>query len=151
MRGLPDLRSPRAPVPEPPPPYEPVRTTKRLRARFSYRYGWRDKILEAGREALAGEPIRLAVSYQTSFEACSTSTNTAQRPCRVQASVASVAYSVSETSTVIVPSCSREPLTTRLKEPPPASRRSCPPAAPSPRRQDSSARRIASAAASVDR
>src|SRR3954454_14132703 len=58
MRGLPDLRSPRAPVPEPPRPYERARTAKRLRPRSSYRYGWRDKILEAGREALAGKEER---------------------------------------------------------------------------------------------
>jgi hypothetical protein len=58
MRGLPDLRSPRAPVPEPPRPYEPARTAERIRARFSYHYGWRDKILGAGREALAGKEER---------------------------------------------------------------------------------------------
>ena len=58
MHGLPDLRSPRAPVPEPTRPYEQARTTERLRTRFSYRYGWREKLLEAGREALAGKEER---------------------------------------------------------------------------------------------
>jgi hypothetical protein len=61
------------------------------------------------RSAATKRSTRRAASYQTSLEAWSTSTKTAQRrpSPRVHASVASVAQSVSGASTVIVPSCRR--------------------------------------------